>query len=189
MPHKAKIEFYSERSALIHPKLDKRQFEEFKEKVSETNEPARFKRPVDLVSPLFSIASVRRVLSITDRELNKCARACKAEVVPHKWGYTNGYMNELAAEVDYISSSIEIDPCNPTDSFLDNLPTEVGEQMLKGLSRYNSPISRLRRQRLNDMDYYQFVYGINSCDQTQVQPKLFLVDIEPLFRGRPGGCY
>jgi hypothetical protein len=150
----------------------------------ETKLPQRIVRTVHIEPPLFSMKSLRRLLAVADRELDKCARMCGALTVPHSWGvtYRRGF-KEIIAEVDRIRGvSLESPQANEI------VPAEIIDQVTEGVRRYNHPLRKMQRSHLYDMKHDQFMYGVNVADPEACEPSLFLVDIEPLFAPREA-CY
>lgn len=154
----------------------------------------QFIRSVDVVPAIRSRIvprpfwrTVGKVLSNTDRELKICAEACEAEVVPHTWGtFADNYgFLRIAARVDRILPFCDGGPEHPGAGNMD-LPPEIEEKVYKGLKAYNAIPRLLTGIRLNDLKSdRQFMHGFNARDSEQRDPKLFLVDIEPVFRTKP----
>lgn len=152
--------------------------------------PSTFVRTIDFRAPLLSLASLERILARTDEELERVADLCSAEVVPHIWGLIprktpREYRQKkypwhsLVAEVD----RIQADESMPYSNLV---PEPQWKTVSEGLMHYKRPF-QFNRYLLADMDLQQFMYGRNIAqDACAAPPRLFLVDIEPLYRVRPG---
>lgn len=172
----------------------------------EFDAPTQFIRSVDIVPPMiykpaFSWSRVARLLATTDRELEKCARFCGAEVVPHTWGVVNDkYGERVVAKVDRIvrfcdvgtRDSSRIAELQLGHSEMEaarssaNLPPNVLEKLGKGLNRYNRVWNLFRPMQLDDLrSSRQFIYGFNLNNPEQAIPKLFLTDLEPVYGLKP----
>jgi hypothetical protein len=144
-----------------------------------------FLRTLYLRGPMlwvFSPLKFRRLLSITDRELDKCADLCGAQTVPHTWGQmpsTNGNFLKYVAEVDYIDGVCFGDRLEKPSP---DIPPNIYQQVSHGLNQYNHPLQYLRRGHLHDMSRRQFMYGVNTNQPEQQDPNIYLVDIDPIFR-------
>lgn len=155
-----------------------------------------FLRNIDVSLPLRRslrlkppIRIVEKFLAITDRELSICANLCEAIVIPHRWKIIH-YPEEhytVAARVNVIQPFCDAGPTVESEfSGRKDLPPSVRERLVWGLGRYNGPLSLLRTT-LHDIDgARQFMYGYDLTDQNQTVPKLFLTDIEPIYRAKPG---
>lgn len=156
--------------------------------------PDQFIRSIDVYPPRLSLKSLKRLVTTTDRELQKCADMCDAEVIPHTWGLISTFYSQLpwkryanlslVARVDYIDGAIIPNDLDPAG---DTVPVNIQEQVHEGVARYNHPLRRLSRRHLYDMRPSQFMYGRNVNNPDQIDPAIFLVDIEPVYRIKQGG--
>lgn len=177
MARYANIETFPEHLEIYDPSSDKRILEAAGD--PENPQPIKsFIRSVYIQPPLFTFASLHRLLAITDRELNKCAKLCGAVTVPHQWGIITRYSGQehLVAEVDYIVGE-DMDYLSSPDT-----PYTIEENLLDGLNTYNSTLRSRRRGHLFEMSRRQFMYGINANQPEETHPSLHLVDIDPIFR-------
>lgn len=154
--------------------------------------PDTFVRPIDIRVKSFSCASLERLLAKADRELSTVAEMCEAEVVPHTWGLiVKGHETEYRHKVPHLWSLVA-----QVDRIQRDSSTKVGRLnepefniILNGIRRYDRT-RWLKRYGLPDMGTHQFMYGTNARLDSGKRngPKLFLVDVEPLFRLRTGIC-
>lgn len=106
---------------------------------------------------------------------------CGAKVVPHKWGLQSKFDRErIVAEVNFIDG-FTISHKSVGDQ---SVPVEIMDQVDEGIDKYSHFLRKLTGRRLHDMASFQFMYGLDTCNPEQIDPEIFLVDIEPVFRSR-----
>lgn len=136
-------------------------------------------REVLVIPPRLCLLSLASLLKKTDRELELVAELSNAKVVGHRWGLVDGRQplyrpmqlpkyKTLVAEVDRIEIK-------------DSPTLEQTELLDRGIKEYNQLHGRYR---LGDISSGQFIFGVNQNTPTpsSVDPELYLVDIEPVFR-------